>query len=356
MSRGFDAFVGNPPWVSFVGRAAQPLDERDRAYFERTFESFAGYKNLQGVFVERALTLLRRRGRIGMIVPSSMSELDGYAPTRAAHDRRAACDDLLKDLGTDEFRGVFQPCMALLSTRRPDDVVSDGRVAWPMERTDLDDSMRALLARLTSLPPLPSELFGERGLQTCGDDVVNLVPVPDASRNIGLRTGSDIGAFHRRAPSLYARASDFGRRLRAPRAWERVRVLIRQTARVPIAALSDGGAFRNSILAGFANPTFPATFLVAYLNSTPVRWLHFARHRDARQGLPQVKIGHLRAIPAPIRPTMIRELSRFGLRLSRANLGIDGDAQRELDGLASTALGLDARELARIATWVPRFR
>ncbi len=241
--------------------------------------------------------LLRTRGRLGLIVPSSMSVLAGYAPTRAAHDRRAACDPALRDFGTEEFRGVFQPCMALHSTRRLRESEADGRSAWPVERTDLDASMRSIVERLSSLAALPSELFGERGLQTSGDDVANLARVPDAARNVGLRTGSDISPFRREPPSLYAKPGDFGARLRRRPEWARVRILIRQTARVPIASLSDGCAFRNSILAGFATPAFPPAFLVAYLNSTPVRWLHYVRHRDARQGLPQVKIGHLRSIP-----------------------------------------------------------
>ena len=85
---GFDAFVGNPPWVSYAGRASQPLAPALRRVYDG-FAAFRGYKNLQGLFVERAARLLKPGGRLGFVLPSSMSELAGYAPTRAAHDRYA---------------------------------------------------------------------------------------------------------------------------------------------------------------------------------------------------------------------------------------------------------------------------
>ena len=83
--RGFDAIVGNPPWASYAGRAAQPLEPAAKGYYATCYPSFAGYRNLQGMFVERAAHLLRRRGRLGLLIPSSMSEQQGYAPTRRAH-------------------------------------------------------------------------------------------------------------------------------------------------------------------------------------------------------------------------------------------------------------------------------
>ena len=115
---GFDAFVGNPPWVSYAGRAAQPLEPELRAEYTNRYRGFAGYRNLQGLFVERAATLLKPGGRLGFVLPSSMSELAGYAATRRAHDRWCAPDPELPDVGEGGFEGVFQPCMILLSTRR----------------------------------------------------------------------------------------------------------------------------------------------------------------------------------------------------------------------------------------------
>jgi N-6 DNA Methylase len=344
---GFDAFVGNPPWVSYAGRAAQPLAPELRAAYAR-YASFHGYRNLQGLFVERCARLLRPGGRLGLVLPSSMSELAGYRPTRSAHDRLCAPDAVLADLGAAAFGGVFQPCMVLCSTRRESPLEQVPERPWPVERPDLDGLARTLIEKLTR-PPLPAALFGERGLQSTGGDGVHLAPAPSTRHSVPLRAGSDVEAFGLRTPSAHADPAWFGARLRAEGEWSRVRVLVRQTARVPVAALSDGLGFRNSLLAGFEDAEHSAEFLVAYLNSTPIRWLHHARHRDARQGMPQLKIAHLRATPAPPSRALVATLATFGAALSSRGRGIFASEQCELDALVADAFELDQKERKRLA-------
>ncbi len=344
--RGFDAVIGNPPWVSYAGRAAQPLDSSRRRYFLARYASFAGYRNLQGLFVERAAHLARPQGRVGLVLPSSMAELDGYGPTRAAHDRLACCDPELPDLGEDSFRGVFQPSMVLRSTVRATPLERGSAAPWPIERPDVDPEALTILARLER-PALPPELFGERGLQTTGSDTDHCKPARDDVHTVPLRVGSDIQAFRRGAPSLYADAAWFGRRLRAADEWRKVDVLIRQTARVPIAARSDGEGFRNSVLACFASERFPAGFLVAYLNSSVVRWRHYYRNRDARLGMPQVKIGHLRAIPEPP-PQLVDALTKMGDALNTRNDGITREESGAINALVAEAFALTVAQRERI--------
>lgn len=344
---GFDALVGNPPWVSYAGRAAQPLDPSLRRHYLAQYASFHGYRNLQAMFVERAATVARPSGRLGLVLPSSMAELDGYGPSRAAHDRLAVCDPELPDLGEDGFLGVFQPSMVLYSTVRAAPLAVGSDAPWPIERPDVDDEARELLARLSG-PTFDPSVFGERGLQTSGDDVDHLAEQPDTTHTVALRVGSDIAAFRRGPPSLWADARRFGARLRAPEAWREVAVLIRQTARVPIAVRADGAGFRNSILAGFERDGVTAELLVAYLNTSVIRWRHYYSNRDARLGMPQVKIGHLRAIPSPP-PACVEALTALGARLSARNDGVTAAEQRALDDLVADAFGLRESQRARIA-------
>jgi hypothetical protein len=220
------------------------------------------------------------------------------------------------------------------------------KAAWPIERPDVDPEAIAILAKFAGTR-LPAELFGERGLQTSGTDTDHFRDAADAIHTVPLRVGSDIQAFRRGPPSLYADPTWFGSRLRASTEWAKVSVLIRQTARVPIAVLSDGVGFRNSILAGFANPTYSAPFLVAYLNSTPIRWHHYYRNRDARLGMPQVKIGHLRMIPVPLADA-VSALEVRGRELSERGDGIPDADQHAIDDAVACAFGLTPDELARM--------
>ncbi|MFO7180981.1 MAG: N-6 DNA methylase [Pseudomonadota bacterium] len=354
---GFDLVLGNPPWIAHAGRASQPLPPALKAFYRRHYESFADYPTTHGMFVTLGARLLREGGYLGLILPSSVSELEGYAKTRVAHDRLCEFPGELVDFGEGRFEGVTQPCMALVSRR-----AAGGRTdappgsPWPVRRTDLDATGRALLARLAALPPLPASLFGERGVQS---DRRLLQHFTEASAPTGrfstpIREGGDIHEFRLSPPRLHVDRAALGARIRSPEDFRAVRLLIRQTARYPIAALSDGVAFRNSVLAGFENDAWPAFALLALLNSALVRWLHYARFRDARQPiLPQLKIAHLRAIPAP--PALAASdrdrLARFGERLSSgAGPILDAD-RRELDGLVYAVYGLSPPEIDLVSAW-----
>lgn len=343
---GFDVIVANPPWVSYAGRAAQPLAPELRAAYARRYASFKRYKNLQGLFVERITALGRAGGRVGVVLPSSMAELDGYAPTREVFDRAAVCDDALPDLGEDAFEGVSQPAMVLLGTLRETRLASGSSAPWPLARPDLDAEARGILARMVG-PTLPPGTFGERGVQTAGEDARRFTATPDATHTLPLREGKNVTPFCLGAPARWADPAALGARLRGPEAWAKVDVVLRQTARFPIAARADGGAFRNTLLAGFASEGISAGALLAWLNSAAVRWRHYHLHRDARLGMPQVKIAQLRAIPAPP-ARALAALHALGEALGARNAGITDDEQRDLDARVFDAIGLSDAERARV--------
>ncbi len=356
---GFDAVVGNPPWVAYVGRAAQPLSPALASHYAATNPAFKQYRTLHGLFVYRSASLLRAGGRLGLVLPTSVADLAGYGATRDAHDTLCRVDAELPDWGDGAFDGVFQPCMALLSTRRaglePSSAPPVPSRIWPLRNDELGPTERSLLERLARLPRLPRESFGERGFQTTEDDQAHLrrAAEPRPPCTVALREGADVGEFRARPPQLFGDPERLGGRLRPGDDWQEVKLLIRQTARFPMAALSDGVAFRNSILAGFESPGYSAALLLGLLNSSLFRWFHYMQHRDARQGMPQLKVGHLRALPAlPVgaerRRAAIEALAR---RIGEANVGIDPGIRAELDALVDDAFGLGAAEREAVAAW-----
>jgi hypothetical protein len=355
---GFHAILGNPPWVAYAGRAAQPLAAATFNFYLRRSPAFFGYRTLHGLFIHRAATLLRPGGRLGLIVPTSVSDLKGYASARAAHDRLCEPDPELPDFGADAFAGVFQPAMGLLSTRRAADAGAGS--SWRLVRAELTLEAERLLERLAALPPLPAQTFGERGYQTMSEDAARIreLDQPAPPFTIPLREGRDIGPFLRRPPRLHLDPRGIEQRIRPPSEWKAVKLLIRQTARYPIAALSDGQPFRNSVLAGFESEGLCSFFLLCYLNSTPIRWFHFSRYRDARQGMPQVKIAHLRGLPAPPRgdgdgkgAEWKARLSSIGRAVGKRNQGIGDEEHAAIDALVGRAFELSEGELALIRAW-----
>lgn len=353
---GFDLLIGNPPWIAHAGRAAQPLAPQVKAFSKCLYGSFGGYPTTHGMFVERAARLLAPSGSLGLIIPSSLSELPSYEPTRLAHDAVCGFSGELIDFGEGQFSGVTQPCMALVSQRRPagrdDDVPGS---PWPMARPDLTVLGRALLDAVAQLAPLPRELFGERGFQSDESLAEHFQEgtTPQGRFVRPLRGGSDIREFQLGPPSYYADPAALGSRLRDESEYREVRLVVRNTARYPIAALSDGCAFRNSLLAVFESTAWPAHALLALLNSSFVRWAHFHRFRDARQPvMPQLKIAHLRAIPTP--PKWVDSdrdtLCDIGRRLAARSSPPSEDERAELDCAVFDLYGVspEAREMVNL--------
>lgn len=358
---GFDVVLGNPPWIAHAGRAAQGLPPSLKSFYQRNYAAFAGYPTTHGMFTTLAARCLRPRGYLGLVVPSSLSDLDGYVPTRRAHDALCEFPEELVDFGEGQFPGVTQPCMALVSRR----CVSGRRDAepgspWPVERPDLDDCARGLLERLSRMAPLPAELFGERGLQSNRALAVHFRECAEPSGRFStpIREGVDVLPFQLLPPRLHVDRMALGGSLRSAEAFAAVRVLIRQTARYPIAALSDGIAFRNSLVAAFDSPAWPGPALVALLNSALVRWLHYQRFRDARQPvLPQLKIAHLRAIPAPpdVGSGERERLCHLGCVLTENGGAGAASLRFEVDALVATLFGLSAAERALVSGWHERY-
>jgi hypothetical protein len=306
------------------------------------------------LFVYRSAQLLKPEGRLGLLIPTSVADLDGYAPTRASLDALCVVDDPLPDFGDGRFPEVFQPCIALLASRRAN--AGPGRTdPWTLSRDDLDPQAATLLQRLAALQPLPGELFGERGFQTTGTDrnFLRRQPAPAGQFTLPLAEGSDVREFVAAEPTTYAAPKALLGKLRGEADWKSVALWIRQTARYPIAALAQGTAFRNSILAGFSNERFSEHFLLCYLNSDVIRWYHFMSRRDARQGMPQLKIGHLRRLPAPSSTRSMRELASLGRKLGGKRAPTVAERAR-MNGWACDALGLSGPERILVTSWAAK--
>jgi hypothetical protein len=98
---GFDAVLGNPPWDML--RAGGPEKTFVRASGVYRHQG-AGHINRYQMFVERALTLTRREGRIGLVLPSGFATDHTSAPLRRALLTRTSIDAIS---GFDNRHAIF---------------------------------------------------------------------------------------------------------------------------------------------------------------------------------------------------------------------------------------------------------
>jgi type II restriction/modification system DNA methylase subunit YeeA len=69
---GFDAVIGNPPWISFGLRGVDKLPEDEKSYYKSQFDDSAEYKiSTYALFIESGIRLTKKNGRHGYIVPDS---------------------------------------------------------------------------------------------------------------------------------------------------------------------------------------------------------------------------------------------------------------------------------------------
>lgn len=341
----FDWIVGNPPWVAFQGRATFPISRERRATYRARFRAFSGYPTLQGLFVERA-TELAPRGVVTLLLPSSIADLQGYRATRSCLTTTHRPIEPLCELGQDAFEGVVQPCFGLQAApRRPPSSADRGSdAAWLLaERTRQNAratcSAPGFLQRAGRLPVLPRQTFGELGFQSnrAAHSLFHRGEKASGACHLPLLEGRTVGEFCERAPRLFLnpdaeRLRAIGCRLHAPERYQAVDFVVRQTAAYTIAAPHRGQAFRNSLIAGYANGPYDGELLVGLLNSSFYRALHCSRQRDARQAaFPQVKVTHLRGLPAPPEsPTIWEQIRRLSRSATEAE-GISDSGRRELD-------------------------
>ena len=99
---GFDAVIGNPPWnIVHVDSAAFLRFTRDAGTYQAHGH---GHANRYQLFVERAVTLTRRGGRIGLVLPWGFAVDHGSAPLRRFVMNRTDVDAMV---AVDNHRGVF---------------------------------------------------------------------------------------------------------------------------------------------------------------------------------------------------------------------------------------------------------
>ncbi len=368
--RGFDLVIGNPPWVAFAGRSTQPLPAKSRAYFRKRYRAFRGFPTLHGLFVERAAELAPR-GRVALLLPSAVSDLDGYSAARAALAATHAVLEPLRELGQDAFSGVVQPCFALLAEAlaaprelEPEEAARPWRLAErQLRNVELSRAeVPRALGRLDPLPCLPHDAFRELGFQSnriVSERLFVRGERPAQGLTVALLEGRNVSEFQQNAPRLYLRAdagslAKASTRLRPAEQYQAVDFVVRQTAAVTIAARHGGLAFRNSLLAGFAVGELDADLLVGLLNSALYRTCHKSRQRDARQAaFPQVKIGHLRRLPAPPESeraswSAIRDASKRATERGAC----DAELRGALDRAVGSVFGLTSDEQSELARYL----
>lgn len=147
---GFDAVVGNPPYIRIQALGRELAD-----YCRGRYETAGGSFDVYVPFIERSLSLLHPDGRLGFIVPNKLLKLD-YAQRLRERLSSARLVDEIIDFGDAQiFEGATNYTCVLLLDREGRDSFDYRRV-----RGDRDTVRRTVV----DVDAVPAERFQARAL------------------------------------------------------------------------------------------------------------------------------------------------------------------------------------------------
>ena len=307
---GFEAVIGNPPYLSFSGRQAADIPEDEAAYFDRHFVT-DGWQTTHGMFLQKVTANLSQAW-VGMIVPDQVGHLDGYAPVRRLLAESAQVREV-RYWGEKVFRGVVTPALTLLlqkggagltvimeeDGRRVDCKLASG-AEWS------DPTANRLLSRATERSVFLGKSVADPGVHTgnCSKKII-LSAAAASETTVPVLEGKQVGRYRCDEPLKvldlgYKPSGDEYFTIRPLDKYQRAPFVIRQTAPHPIVGPRVGADyFRNSLLALYPLEDGTAVeYVVALLNSRLMRYFYTQTVRESRQkAFPQVKVGSLRKLP-----------------------------------------------------------
>jgi len=201
---GFDAIVGNPPYINVRVLTKSRGMEVNR-YFRSRYRCAQGAFDVYALFIERAFELLRPGGMCGMIVPNKIATLD-YA---------AACRTLLTEQTTlRQVTDLTDRAVFRSATVFPYVLVWQKQPPPPEHRVDVRVAPRS--CDLMSVPPAMSvsqrSLAEARSWRLHGFlDIESRVPTQPLAACTTISTGTTGFAANRLAEALIEHAEARGR-------------------------------------------------------------------------------------------------------------------------------------------------
>jgi hypothetical protein len=129
---GFDAVIGNPPWDMLradLGAASDRRTVGQRTRFIKDAGTYraqsAGHVNLYQVFLERAMQLTRRGGRLGVVLPSGLMTDQGSSRIRHQLFNRCQTDSLVVFENRDRIFPIHRSVKFVLLTSTIDGETTD---------------------------------------------------------------------------------------------------------------------------------------------------------------------------------------------------------------------------------------
>ena len=308
---GFDAVIGNPPYLSYSGRQAVMIPQVERDHLFAKFSNLA-WPTAHAFFIELAIGRLSKRFT-SFIVPDQVGHLPGYQVIRDKAVRLGQLQEV-RYWGEKVFVDVVTPALTFVVDKVKQNVQTRIYAANGTETTlELKagqswapENNNPLMERISESAGSLGKLVADPGVHT--GNISKKLILPEAAAtddSVPVLEGRQITRYQCQKPDHVLRlnykpepAEYFA--IRPLKKYQDAHYVIRQTANHPIVGPREGAHyFRNSLLALYdPQDETDVRYLVGLLNSSLLRYVYTKSVQESQQkAFPQVKVASLRRLP-----------------------------------------------------------
>lgn len=289
---GFDAVIGNPPYIRI-----QELGRAFADYCRDRYDVARGSFDVYMVFIERAIRLLSPRGRLGFIVPNKFTKLDSGRRLREWLGEEGLLEELIDFADAQVFAGATNYTCILVADRA-------GTAALDFRRLPKGGvALREALLAPESLPPVTvqhAELGAGPWLLVGSEEQRVVDALRDGAIALGEVTESIFTGLQTSADPIYIvedRGWRGGRRLVYSRASERVLELEPDLLHPLASGVDvDAYAFRpldSQLIFPYLRQSGEMRLMTtAELERMPLTWSYLREHEEVLRGRERRSMDH----------------------------------------------------------------
>ena len=322
---GFDAVIGNPPYVTYsLGRARPKHDFKEIEYISKKYRESTQYKiNSFAVFYEKGLALLRSRGFCAFIVPGTILINEGLSKIRLHLLTRGAVLRVVS-LKYKVFAGAEMGDCAILFVCKaplpeydvdliqynstnweppatPDKVSCQNILSLPQCRIFLNAHVYDFLRKVgknANFKPLGAVARFYNGIKT-GDNKKFLSDQRTSPKHVPVIRGRDFDRYVEPRPIafVYFDPKQLWSNTNKTILGVKIKILIRQTGDKLVATIDQDGIFCMDTVHMIYEANVDRLFLLGLLNSHLLNCYHRFLVPETGKAFAEVKIANLKQLP-----------------------------------------------------------
>ena len=317
---GFDAVIGNPPWVSLTGKFGNDICSKEEiAYLTSCYHGNTYMPNLYEYFISQGLSLTRLGGSFGLVVPDRLGFNTQFVDLRKRILIEASDIRLRYKV---PFPGVTVDTLVFAMRRMPPsstaevEIVEHGKRALRRNQAELlaipshafeyfeDAGVMKLLSKLDGLPQVKRLVEICQSTSGFGGKSTLITAERRNKRQIQTMKGDSIGRYETRKTYWFdfCRENITGRTTDRTKLGANPKVLLRKTGDSIIATYDESGIFpEQSLYFLFDNHSKSSfKFVLGVLNSKLLNFFFRAKCLTNKDSIAQVKKIDLDTLPIAV--------------------------------------------------------